>query len=64
VGTVLPDSGRGERISFSRVWQGFFVWCLIVFFSSLDRRKEAKEDQGIRDAGQVFLVLQDLRDVG
>ena len=27
---------------------------LIIFFSSLDRRKEAKEDQGIRDAGQVW----------
>ena len=25
---------------------------LMIFFSSLDRRKEAKEDQGIRDAGQ------------
>jgi len=28
---------------------------IIIFFSSLDRRKEAKEDQGIRDAGQVWL---------
>jgi hypothetical protein len=25
----------------------------MIFFSSLDRRKEAKEDQGIRDADQV-----------
>jgi len=25
----------------------------LIFFSSLDRRKEAKEDQGIRDASQV-----------
>jgi len=24
----------------------------MIFFSSLDRRKEAKEDQGVRDAGQ------------
>ena len=24
----------------------------MVFFSSLDRRKESKEDQGVRDAGQ------------
>ena len=27
----------------------------MTFFSSLDRRKEAKEDQGVRDAGQVWL---------
>jgi len=25
----------------------------MIFFSCLDARKEAKEDQGIRDAGQV-----------
>ena len=36
---------------------------LAIFFSSLDRRKEAKEDQGVRDASQVFLVLQGIRDV-
>ena len=29
---------------------------LMFFFSSLDRRKEAKEDQGVRAAGQVGLV--------
>jgi len=28
----------------------------LIFFSSLDRRKEAKEDQGVRDAGQFGLV--------
>ncbi|ETK07726.1 hypothetical protein T231_15615 [Tannerella sp. oral taxon BU063 isolate Cell 6/7/9] len=27
---------------------------LMIFFSSLDRRKEAKEDQGVRDAGQFW----------
>ena len=27
----------------------------MTFFSSLDRRKEAKEDQGVRDASQVWL---------
>ena len=27
---------------------------LMIFFSSLDRRKEAKEDQGVRDASQVW----------
>jgi len=26
------------------------------FFSSLDGRKEAKEDQGVRDAGQIGRV--------
>ena len=26
----------------------------MTFFSSLDRRKEAKEDQGVRDAGQIW----------
>ena len=26
----------------------------LIFFSCLDARKEAKEDQGIRDAGQVW----------
>ena len=31
------------------------VFASLIFFSSLDRRKEAKEDQGIRDAGQVWL---------
>ena len=39
-----------------------FFSCLETSFSSLDGRKEAKEDQGVRDASQVFLVLQDLRD--
>ena len=28
----------------------------MIFFSSLDRRKELKEDQGVRDAGQFGLV--------
>ena len=27
----------------------------MIFFSSLDRRKEVKEDQGVRDASQVWL---------
>ena len=26
----------------------------MIFFSSLDRRKEAKEDQGVRDASQIW----------
>ena len=28
----------------------------LIFFSCLDARKEAKEDQGVRDAGQFGLV--------
>jgi len=28
----------------------------MIFFSSLDRRKEAKEDQGIRDASQISSI--------
>ena len=28
----------------------------MVFFSCLDARKESKEDQGVRDAGQFGLV--------
>jgi len=29
---------------------------LMTFFSCLDARKEAKEDQGIRDASQVSSI--------
>jgi len=27
----------------------------MIFFSCLDARKEAKENQGVRDAGQIWL---------
>ena len=38
----------------------------MIFFSSLDRRKEAKEDQGVRDASHIgpdtYLEVSNLRD--
>ena len=40
----------------------------MTFFSSLDRRKEAKEDQGVRDAGHIwpgtYLEASNLRESG
>ena len=51
--------GEGESDPFFSRPAGLFCvvsHCLIAFFSSLDRRKEAKEDQGVRDACQVGLV--------
>ena len=37
---------------------------LMFFFSCLDTRKEAKEDQGVRDAGQLGRVLVKLPCLG
>ena len=38
----------------------------MIFFSCLDARKEAKEDQGVRDASQIwpgtYLEARNLRD--
>ena len=40
----------------------------LIFFSCLDARKEAKEDQGVRDAGHIwpgtYLEANNLRDSG
>jgi len=38
------------------VFVGWRLLFLMTFFSSLDRRKEAKEDQGVRDASQFGRV--------
>ena len=38
------------------VIKGVFFLVLMIFFSSLDGRKEAKEDQGLTEAGELGRV--------
>ena len=46
--TPLPHT---DKEGFPNEKRGVFA--SLIFFSCLDARKEAKEDQGIRDAGQI-----------
>jgi len=48
---LIRESSKASGSSFLALMQDLSGFR--IFFSSLDRRKEAKEDQGIRDAGQV-----------
>ena len=56
--------GEGERISFSRVRQGFFVASGTPAKLAWYQAKFPAPEGAVRDAGQVGLVLQDLRDAG
>ena len=52
--------GRKRMISIKR---GVFFLALIIFFSSLDGRKEAKENQGLTEAGEFGRVCVGVENV-
>lgn len=54
--------GEGERISFSRVRQGFFVASGTLVKLAWYQAKFPDPEGAVRDASQVGLVLQDLED--
>ena len=43
--------------------RGVFFLALMIFFSSLDGRKEAKEDQGLTEAGEFGRVRVGIENV-
>ena len=54
--------GEGERISFSRVRQGFFVASGTLVKLAWYQAKFPAPEGAVRDASQVGLVLQDFED--